>query len=229
MKTKSILFLLCAMLSLGGAYGKKPPKPYTIHYEVKLQSASFGNMGTRKLWVKGNKMRWESKSANLPIHIIKNDKGVFLLHPWNDVAAKYPKGTSRGNPRALLPGPTGSPKVFLKAVNAVKHGQETIDNKLCDVYTYTDQVTKRNCRIWIGARSGKPVRLLVKGDGAKVDTVTATYTKFVEGANAPDSLFEIPKGYTVRPMPARDRDLTSKDKYKKAKKRFEQLNKNKSS
>ena len=227
MRTKSILFLLCAILPMGAAYGKKSPKPYTIHYEVKLQSASFGDMGTRKLWVKGDKMRWESKSADLPLHIVKNDRGVFLLHPWQDVAAKYPKGTSRGNPRALLPGPTGSPKVFLKAVNAVKHGQETIDNKPCNVYTYTDPVTKRDCRIWIGARSGKPVRLLLKGDRARVDTVTATYTKFVEGANAPDSLFELPKGYTIRPMPARD--LTSEDKYNRSKKKLEQLNKNKSS
>ncbi len=213
MKTRCTLLLLCAIFSIGTAAGARSPKPYTIHYEVKVKSASFGDMGTRKLWIKGDKMRWESKSARLPINIVKNDDGVFLLHPWNDVAAKYPKGSPRGNPRALLPGPTGSPKAFLKAVSAVKHGRETINKTPCDVYDYTDPTTKRKCTIWIAVQSGIPVQLLLKGEKGKQDTITATYTKFVEGANAPDSLFEIPKGYTIRPMP--ERDLTSKAKAKK--------------
>ena len=217
MKTKSTLLLLCAIFSVGTASGAKAPKPYTIHYEVKLKSASFGDMGTRKLWVKGDRMRWESESARLPLHIVKNDKGVFLLHPWNDIAAKYPKGSPRGNPRALLPGPTGSPKAFLKAVKAVKHGRETINKKLCDVYSYTDPTTKRKCKIWIAMKSGKPVQLLLKGEPGKQDTITATYTKFVEGANAPDSLFQLPKGYAIRPMP--ERDLTSKAKARKPNKK----------
>ena len=217
MKRKSILLFLSAVFSLGTASWATSPKPYTMHYEVQLKSESFGNMGVRKLWVKGNKMRWEQKSARLPIQVVKNDKGVFLIHPWNKVAAKYPEGSPRGNPRALLPGPTGSPKAFLKQVKAVKHGRETINNKPCDMYSYTDTVTKRKCKLWVGVRSGKPVQLYMKGEQAKQDTITATYTTYEQGANVSDKLFELPKGYEIRPMP--DRKLTSKAASKKPNKR----------
>ena len=217
MNRKSILLFLSAVFSLGTASWATSPKPYTLHYEAQLKSESFGNMGVRKLWLKGNKMRWEQKSARLPIQVVKNDKGIFLIHPWNKVAAKYPEGSTRGNPRALLPGPTGSPKAFLKQVKAVKHGRETINKQPCDVYSYTDTVTKRKCKLWVGVRSGKPVQLYMKGEHAKQDTITVTYTAFEQGANVSDKLFELPKGYKIRPMP--DRKLTSKAASKKPNKR----------
>lgn len=208
MRRKSVLFFLCALVSLGTALWAQKPAPATLHYEVKMKSASFGNMGVRKLWIKGDNMRWEQKSARLPIVLVKNPKGVFLIHPWNKVAAQYPKGTPRGNPRALLPGPIGSVKAFLKEVKATKHGQETVGKQRCDVYPYTDPVTKRACKLWLNAKSGKPVQLYIKGLKGKEDTITVTYVKFESGLKISDSLFELPKGYAVRPMPKLD--LTSK-------------------
>jgi len=212
-RNRILLLLVCAVVIVGTAGRAQSPKPYTLHYEVRLKSASFGNMGVRKLWLKGDRMRWEWKSANLPIRLIKNDQGVFMLHPWNKIAARYPKGSPRGNPTALLPGPSGSPNVFLKAVKAVKSGSKTLEGTPCAGYSYTEPTTKRNCVLWVSTKSGRPVQLLLKGKNKQMDTVTATYTKFVECIGIADSLFEVPKGFAIRPMPETQR-LTSKSAQK---------------
>lgn len=198
------------------ASGAKAPVPPTVHYEVKLHSAAFGNSGVRKMWIKGNNMRWEGKTQRLPMCVIKNAHGTFLVHPWNKIAAKYPEGSLRGNPKAVFPGPTGSIKVFLKTVKAEKSGTEIIGMQKCTIYDFMDSITKRTCRIWIGNKSGKPMQLLMKGKRAKADTITATYTKYEVGGKVSDSLFELPKGYAVRPMPSKR--LTSEAKTNKQKK-----------
>lgn len=153
------------------------------------------------MWIKGNKMRWEGKSQRLPVSIVKNDDGTFLVHPWNKIAAQYPKGSPRGNPKAIFPGPTGSVQAFLKAMKAEKCGWETINDKKCSVYSYMDPVSRRQCKIWIDDKSTKPVKLLIRGRRAKMDTLTATYTKYEVGRTIADSHFELPKGYAVRQMP----------------------------
>jgi len=200
---KSGLFLICAVLSIGAAAGREASQPRTVHYEVKLKSASFGDMGIRKMWIKGSNMRWESKSAQLLVRIVKNKQGVFMIPHWPKIWAKYPKGTNRQNPMVLLPGPIGRPRDFLKSMKAVGRGRETVNKQPCSVYTYTEPTTKRDCRIWISASSGKPVKLVVKGVEGKASTVIATYTQFVVGVSVPDSLFEMPKGYVEKTMPAK--------------------------
>lgn len=204
MNTRRVLLLLSVIISLGAVPSIKAAVPATLHYKVKLKSEGFGDMGVRELWVKGNNMRCDIKSARLPLTVIKNDQGVFLLHSWNKVAGKYPPGTPRGNPTALLPGPTGSPKAFLSHVKAMKLAKEKVGTQLCDVYSYTEPTTKRACKLWVGAKSGKPVKLLMKGKRKAVDTVVATYIAFDEGVKVSDSLFQLPKDYAVRPMPKRE-------------------------
>lgn len=210
MKLISVLLLLCTIFSLGTvSIAGTPGGKKSLYYEVKVSSKSFGNMGTRKLWLKGNNMRWEMVSAKLPIRVVKNEGGIFLIHPWNKVAAKYPAGSPRGNPQVYLPGPIGPIKAFLSAVKAVKSGQVTVDKQRCNVYSYRDGLAHRQCKIWVGVTSGKPVQLLVTGTKGKVDTITAVYTKYEEGKSVSDSLFELPKGYKVVSMPANK--LTSKE------------------
>jgi len=195
------LLVLCTVICLGSAYGAKAPAPATVHYQIKLQSAAFGDCGVRKMWIKGNKMRWEGKSERLPVSIVKNDQGTFLIHPWKKIVAKYPKESPRGNPKAIFPGPTGSVKVFLKAVKAEKIGSETVDGKKCTIYTFLDSVSRRQCKFWVQSKSNMPVKLTINGKRAKMDTLTATYTKFEVGKKISDSLFELPKGYAIKPMP----------------------------
>jgi len=203
-KVRNTFLLIGAILSLGTAAGAATPTPVAVHYKAKLQSQSFGNMGTRELWVKGNLMRWDAKSGSIPLRVVKNSRGVFLINPLRKIAGQYPKDSSRGNPKALLPGPAGSPKAFLKEVKAVKLARESVNKQLCDVYSYTEPTTKRACKLWIGVKSGKPVKLYLKGKHKVMDTVTVTYVAYDEGIKVPDSLFDLPKGYEIRPMPKMD-------------------------
>ena len=208
MRLKSVILLMCATLSLGVAAEAKTPKPYCMHYEATMKSASFGNMGTRKLWIKGDRLRFESYAGKLPLRLVKNKQGLFLINPFKKVAAKYPPNSLRGNPMTLLPGPAGPPMGFLKSVNAVRHGQKMVNKQLCKIYDYTEPTTKLRCELSISARSNKPVQLIIKGRHKAQDTVTVTYTKFEEDSEIADALFELPKGYPITSMP--NLDLTSK-------------------
>ena len=198
---KLILLLLAAVLSLGADSWANAPKPIKVHYEAKLSSGCFGDMGVRKMWIKGDRMRFEYKSR-LPLTLIRNSNGVFLVHPWQKIAARYPKNWDRGNPNRYLPGPNGPVNEFLAAAKAKKQGRRTVDKQLCQVYSYTEPTTGRNCRLWVGLKSGKPVRLALLGVKLKADTVTASYTRFELGTKISDSLFDLPKGYAIRSMPA---------------------------
>lgn len=205
MRTRDILLLLCAVAIMGAVSSAGTPVPGTLHYKVKMKSASFGgSAGTREFWIKGDMMRCNIDSAKLPITVVKNSQGVFLLHPWNKLAGKYPDGSSRGNARTLLPGPTGSPKAFLSKMNAKKLANQKVGQHLCEVYSYTEPTIKRLCKLWVNAKTGKPVKLWMKGKHKVVDELTATYVFYDDGARISDSIFEVPKGYVVRPMPKRE-------------------------
>lgn len=205
MKIKRFLLLLSVLFGLGIVSGAEATVPATLHYKVRLASEGFGDMGVREMWLKGNNMRCDMNSARLPLTVIKNGQGVFLVHAWNKIAGKYPPGTPRGNPTALLPGPNGSPKAFLRNVKATKLSkQEKVGKQLCDVYSYTEPTTKRTCRLYLSAKSGAPIKLWMKGKHKVVGTVVATYSVFEQGVKVSDSLFRLPKGYDIRPMPKRD-------------------------
>jgi hypothetical protein len=204
LKTRNILLLLCTVLIMGMVSRSGAAVPGTLHYKVRMKSSSFGDMGTREIWLKGGMMRCHIISARLPLTVVKNSQGVFLIHAWDKIAGKYPDGSPRGNPRALLPGPSGSPKVFLREMKAVRQAKDKVGKQNCEVYSYTEPLTKRLCKLWVDAKSGKPVKLWLKGKHKVVDEVTASYVSFEEGVKISDSLFELPKGCAVRPMPKRE-------------------------
>jgi len=200
-KRRSIPFLLCAVFSLGSVLQAAATSRQTLIYEVKLKSLSFGNMGTRRMYIKGDNMRWEGKVDRLPFLAIKNSQGAFLIHPWQKIAARYPAESNRNNPRTYLPGPTESPRVFLAKVKATRCGRETVEKRRCDLWSYFEPTTRRTCRLWVDAKTGKPVKIMLVGVKKRMDTIVGIYTKFIVGARISDSLFELPKGCAVRPMP----------------------------
>ena len=210
MKLASKLLLICLLLSLGVTSEGKISEPYSLKYQVRIKSSDFGDMGTRTLWIKGSNMRWEADNANFRLRLVKNNQGLFLIHPWNKMAGKYPKGTTRENPLALLPGPAGPVQKFLKSINAKKTGQETINKQPCNVYTYSEPICRKQCKLWVGTKSKKPVKLIVMGQKKKADTLTVTYISYTEGIKIADSQFEVPKGYVIRPMPNLDRQTGKK-------------------
>lgn len=202
MKKYSVVLLVCGIVSGSMAMAaQQPTQPMQVHYELKLKSGAFGDMGVRKMWIKGNEMRWESKSARLKLVLIKNKDGVFLVHPWKKIAAKYPDGTNRADPLQVFPGPVGPVQTFLKSIGAIKHGTEKAAGQKCTVYTYKAPGSKRSVTLWVNANSGKPVRLRLDGVKGKVDTITAAYTRYDLASGAGSAGFQVPGGYKIMPMP----------------------------
>lgn len=202
MKKYSVVLLALGIVSGSMAMAaQQPSKPVQLHYELKLKSGAFGDMGVRKMWISGSEMRWESNSARLKLVLLKNKDGVFLVHPWKKIAAKYPEGTNRANPLQVFPGPAGPVQAFLTSIGAIKHGTEKVAGQYCSIYSYNAPGTKRLVRLWVGAKSGKPVQLRLKGVNGKADTVTAAYTCYDLGDSARSANFQLPEGYKIMPMP----------------------------
>lgn len=199
--TRLVLFFLGVILMATSGGLSAAPAEQTLFYEAKLKSSSFGDMGTRRMWIKNDCMRWESMTKQLKMVVIKNSEGVFLLHPWKKAAGKYPAGTTRDNPSTFLPGPIGPTNTFLADVKATRSGGEKVGKEMCDIYTYQAPCDKRVCKLWVSKTSGKPVKLVVAGERRKTDTITAVYTKFEPGARIIDSQFRLPNGYSVRMIP----------------------------
>ncbi len=170
-------------------------KPETCVYEVKLQCPQ-GDMGSKKLYVKDSYYACEMDSAGLKFKTIKNKNGVFLINDWRKHAGKYPPGTTRESPFSILPGPVGDVKQFLAGNEAKKTGQETINGKLCDIYSYKSPLGGWNCKLWAHSKSLLPIKLVMSG-AKPSDTQTATYMTYKVGLDIPDSRFEIPKGYAI--------------------------------
>jgi len=168
----------------------------SVVYEVKMKS-SAGNMGTRKMSLKGECFRWEANTAGLLVRIIKNHDGVYILDYKDRFAGKYPAGSSRENPSVFLPGPIGNVSAFLKQQKAKQTTKGTVNKKSCVAYEYTESVTKWNCRLWVTKASLTPVRLELIGK-KKGTSVTADYSYYKLGVPIADSVFELPKGIPLR-------------------------------
>lgn len=194
--------ILAALFCMGGPCPANSPNG--LVYETTLRSRLFGNMGLRKMYIKGSSFVWEASSAGLKAKLVKNKDGAFLLHPTGRYAAKYPPGSNRESPMVCLPGPDGNVANFLVRNKARKIGGGKIGKRVCDTYTYTEHLTRWKCKLWIDRKTLTPARLLMIG-GKKSDTIIATYLSYKTGIDLPDSLFSLPKGVEIRPMPVRNR------------------------
>ncbi len=194
------------LIALCSGQSQAKPKIDTVVYEVRM-SSPHGNMGTRKMYRRGEHFIWDADSAGLKVKFIKNKDGAFMIHPKERFAAKYPAGSNRESPMTFLPGPAGDVKEFLEANEAKKEGQETINKKVCDIYTYTEKETKWKCKLWVEQDKLTPVKMVMKG-AKETDVIEVTYLSYKLGAVIASSRFELPKGIEIRPMPER---LTRED------------------
>jgi len=195
----SMLSVLAILVALCSGQSDAKPKIDTVVYQVQMNSPQ-GNMGTRKMYKKGDNFVWEADSAGIKMKFIKNKDGAFMLHPMGRFAGKYPPGTNRESPMTFLPGPAGDVKQFLDKNEAKKEGEEKIDKTLCDIYTYTEKETKWKCKLWVEQKTLRPVKMVMTG-AKKSDTIDVTYISYRTGAVVADSRFELPKGLEIRPMP----------------------------
>lgn len=186
-----------AILCTGQSYAKG--KIDTVTYEVKM-SGPTGDMGTRKMYRKGDYFVWENESAGMKLKFIKNKDGCFTIHPAGRYAAKYPAGSNRESTAVFLPGPAGDVREFLKAQEAKKETEEKVGEKLCEVYSYTEKETKWKCKLWLAKTTMTPVKMVMNG-AKKTDVIDVTYVSYKTGVVVAESRFKLPEGIEIRPMP----------------------------
>ena len=211
-KSNWILAFVAAVSVMSPARSLCDQKPRTLYYEVKLTCPS-GNLGMRKMYVKGDCFAWVSETKGIlkPITLIKNKDGAFLIDPKGRWAGQYPKGSDRESPMVFLPGPTGDVKTFLTLQKAVKSGKEKVvayghkTPKLCDIYSYKEKTTGHTCKLWVDQKTTLPVKLVIL-TARRSDERTATYVAYKPGYPVDDSVFVVSDKLMVRPMPTLDRN-----------------------
>jgi len=210
----SLVMVITATTSLVQAGPSKPKATNTLFYEAKL-SSPLGNMGKRSMYMKGSNFVFIADTPGIKLKFIKNQDGAFLIHNKGLFAGKYPPESNRNSPMAFLPGPIGDVKEFLAKENAKKQGTEKVAGKTCDFYKYTEKTTGWNCKLWVQKNTFAPVKLLMTGK-KKNETINAVYLSYKLGADVQDSLFKLPAGIAVRPMPSgtTNRTISSLDKFR---------------
>jgi outer membrane lipoprotein-sorting protein len=172
-------------------------------FVVDINYSKHGNGGTAKYWVKGTKVREEKKSGGgLRVIMITNEQGVFVKNKYSNVWAKMPTSVAYRLADRLLGGPSGDPKPFLKQHQAKKVGVEKWDGQPCTVWDYSSAKDIEHYKLWVSAKTGKPVRLVRDAllGGRFREKITVTYTDFAWNVPVEDTLFKVPANEQVRDM-----------------------------
>jgi outer membrane lipoprotein-sorting protein len=142
-----------------------------------------------KLYMKGQKTRREITQGNQGIVITRPDKDVmWILNPatktYSEMSGIADMVAAASDPDAALKG-LGDRKLV---------GQETINGYLCDKYAFTFHDSSMGTQYqWIS----KKLNLMIKmaSEGSTVFKM-ATEMRNIKEQPVPDSLFELPAGYT---------------------------------
>ncbi len=204
-----VISVVAILVALCSGQSDAKPKIDTVVYEVKMKSPQ-GDMGTRKMYKKGDFFLWEADTSGLKLKFVRNKDGAFAINPFGRFAGKYPPGSNRESPMTFLPGPAGDVKDFLKKNEAKKEGQETIGKTLCDIHTYTEKETKWQCKLWVEQKTLRPVKMLMTG-AKKNDWVDVTYVSYRTGGVIAESRFALPKDMEIRPMPKPKEEAPKKE------------------
>jgi outer membrane lipoprotein-sorting protein len=167
----------------------------TCKFEVRTRS-KVGFRGTAKYFIKGDWVRQEKRSGGgLELIMVSNDKGMFIRNKHVKYWFKYPEGLNHDLKDRLLGGPIGDVPTFLKKVKAKPVGQDKIKNDVCKIWAYKYPRVADRFRLWISAKSGKPVQLerdyIVRATH-KRDILVIEYRDYVANAAIPDTEFRVP-------------------------------------
>lgn len=179
----------------------KPAAGTGSKFAVEIHYGKHGKGGTAKFWVKGDRVREEKKSGGgLRVTLISNDDGVFVKNKYSNVWAKMPKTVAHRLVDRLLGGPSGDPKQFLKERSAKKTGVQKWGGQPCEVWTYSAAKNVEKYKLWLSAKTGKPVRLERDAllGGKFREKITITYTNFAWNVPLEDALFKVPANEQVR-------------------------------
>jgi outer membrane lipoprotein-sorting protein len=172
----------------------------TCSFEVRSRS-KVGYRGTSKYFIKGDWVRQEKRSGGgLELILVSNETGMFIRNKHTNYWFKYPDGTNHRLKDRILGGPIGDVNLFLKKLNAKKTGQEKIKDQMCTIWSYRMPRLKDKFRLWVSAKTGKPVQLerdFLVGNTRKRDIMIVEYRDYQFNAPLADNLFRIPKNEKI--------------------------------
>jgi hypothetical protein len=174
-------------------------------YEIATRTSAYGLVAAEKVWMKGGMLRMEKRTgAGLRILLLRNAKGVYQVNQAVNEGHKWPKAWEKDLPASvnLTGGPQGDPMQFLKRVQGKKTGQETVNGRVCEVWTYSLGKKKGSgqiFRLWVAKLGKQPIKLETRSSTSRgtVNTTAIEYKSYRWGLPLPDSFFDVPRGARI--------------------------------
>jgi hypothetical protein len=194
-RTRVLMLALLVVLFIAGysisEVTAAPKTGMALEFSATMVSTGSGHTATSKMYAKSGKYRSELGGSSGMYTIVRPD----LNKVWTVMAVNksYMEMTIKKDQESKLPSEKVKGEVSRKVV-----GTETIDGHPTTKYEVTtkmDDKTMTSYQWW-----AKDINFPIKS--AAVDgSWTVTY-KDIKIGNQPDSLFELPAGYTKMTMPA---------------------------
>lgn len=148
-----------------------------------------------KLFIQDGKLRQETNlSGAKQVVITRSDKKVvWVLNPEKKQYIEIPINTDTISQSANWE------KRAKELPNVKQLGQETVNGFKCDKYQVTGEKGTVEKTVWVSKKLDREV----KSDGKTPQGSLHTELKNIAQRKLPQSLFEIPKGYTKAEKPAR--------------------------
>ncbi len=193
MKSLSIifvcLFIMCTLVMcdvcvcekqtlLGESFGKSKGI-VSVKYDMIINDESNDINIVTKTWIKDKKMKTESTIEGITIITIIDGNISYIYTPQENMAMK-----------TVIEELPESAMTTIEDIDKYKPiivGTEKIDNKLCDVFEYTDEDGKT--KVWMWKKHNFPIRI-------KSNTMIIDY-KNIRFGNIDDNVFELPAGVEI--------------------------------
>jgi outer membrane lipoprotein-sorting protein len=161
---------------------------------------------TAKIWVKGEKVRMETRNPMMGEQIvILDDTSLYFLIPSQKAGQKGPPPMRDGKKATVW-------QLLRADVDALrargkKVGRETVEGLACDVYVRNEskEGESRNVKAWIGTVQGTsvPMKVILKHTVSRPGvSIMRTQTMVIKNLKAnvavADSLFTVPKEYQIK-------------------------------
>jgi outer membrane lipoprotein-sorting protein len=174
----------------------QPAAVPTAELTADLSGTRGGQESVVKLSIKGDKSRMEATHAgSTQIQILRGDKSVYwILNPAEKTYIEMPAPNSKPFLSAELD------ESLAKLGERKLVGQETVNGYACDRYDfiYTD-TSLGTMTQWVSPKLGIQIKMVSNSPNMP----TSMELKNIKEGGVPDSLFELPSGYTKTDIPTR--------------------------
>lgn len=186
--SKALFFFLFAAVLSPSAFA------LTATYDQKISMG--GNVvATVKVAAKDDLLRAESNFSGMQTVMLRNKEGMFSYLPVQKVATKIPPFMDRPNVTRDIP----KYMEFLKSNGGQKIGDEKVDGKDTEVYSFVEPNIKKPGKAWIWKEKQFPIKIEVQAPEG-VTTIDIQNVNFQPSLKDED--FQLPKDTKIVNFPA---------------------------